>query len=78
MEGERVGDMEGPGIVCLGLLVLNALCALAIIFSEQKNPAAARAWIIILVFIPVLGFVLYLLLGQNLYKERLFVLKKKG
>ncbi|MBP2147156.1 cardiolipin synthase [Methanofollis sp. W23] len=69
--------MEGPGTVCPGLLVLNALCALLIIFFEQKNPAAARAWIIVLVFIPALGFVLYLLLGQNLYKERLFILKKK-
>ncbi|WP_265580718.1 cardiolipin synthase [Methanofollis aquaemaris] len=74
---EEVGDMGGPEIICPGLLVLNAVCALLIILFERKNPGAALAWIVVLVFIPVLGFVFYLLLGQNIYKERLFILKKK-
>ncbi len=34
------------------------------------------AWLLILYFIPVLGFGLYLLLGQNFRKDRMFKMKE--
>lgn len=54
---------------------INIPLALAIIFLERKNVSATWAWLMVLALIPGLGFVLYLLLGQNLSKQRMFDLK---
>ncbi len=45
--------------------------AFFILFFERKTASSAWAWILVLFFIPVLGFVLYLLFGKPLRKERL-------
>lgn len=46
--------------------------ALALIFLERRDPAATWAWLLVLFFIPVLGFIIYLLLGRRLRKKHLF------
>jgi cardiolipin synthase len=57
------------------LYVINIPFAISIIFIERKNPTAALAWLAVLFFIPALGFVLYLIFGQNFHREKLFKLK---
>lgn len=52
--------------------IINMLLAIVIIFIERKEPSATWAWLLILFFIPLLGFIIYLFLGQNLTRERLF------
>ncbi len=54
---------------------LNGIVAISLIFSRRKNPRAVWAWILALSFLPVLGLVLYLILGQDLYKSRMFRVK---
>ncbi|KYG33172.1 cardiolipin synthase [Alkalihalobacillus trypoxylicola] len=54
------------------LFVTNFFFASLLIFIERKDPAATWAWLLVLYFIPFLGFLIYLLLGQNLTRERLF------
>lgn len=44
---------------------------LLVLFFERKTATSAWAWILILFFIPVLGFVLYLLFGKTLRPGRL-------
>lgn len=39
---------------------------------ERRDPGATWAWLLVLFFIPGLGFLMYLLLGQNLTRSRLF------
>lgn len=57
----------------LGLvIILNMLFSVIVIFQEKRDPSSTWAWLLVLSFIPVLGFVLYLLLGQNLSRARLF------
>ncbi|MET3698403.1 cardiolipin synthetase 2 [Bacillus oleivorans] len=57
----------------LGLvIVLNIFFAILIIFRERRDPCTIWAWLLVLFFIPLLGFVLYLLLGQNLSRYQLF------
>ncbi|MGG5461997.1 cardiolipin synthase [Clostridium sp. B9] len=51
---------------------INILLILSIIFFERKNPSTTWAWILILTFIPVLGFIFYILFGQNITRERTF------
>ncbi|GIP21825.1 cardiolipin synthase [Paenibacillus sp. J22TS3] len=42
------------------------------IFMENRNPSSTLAWILLLVLLPVVGLVLYFLLGQNYFKRRKF------
>lgn len=60
-------------IVVIGIfLVLNVLLATFVVFLERKNPSSTWAWLMVLFFIPILGFILYIVFGQNLSKRRIF------
>ena len=54
------------------VLLLNILLAIIIIFLERKNPSSTWAWVLVLFFLPFVGFVLYLSLGRQLRKRHLF------
>lgn len=41
------------------------LCIVAVLFFERKNPASSLVWVLVLLFIPVGGFVFYLFLGSG-------------
>ena len=58
------------------LLAVNILFSLLIVFFQRRNPTTVWAWLLLLYFIPVLGFVLYLILGQNFHKDRMFKMKE--
>ncbi|MDE6312877.1 MAG: cardiolipin synthase [Lachnospiraceae bacterium] len=58
------------------LIYINMLLAIIIIFFERREPRTVWAWLLVLYFIPVLGFVLYLVLGQNMHKKRMFRIKE--
>ena len=64
-------------IVLLAMFfLLNLLSALSLIFIERKEPTTTWAWLIILIALPGIGFILYLLLGQNLSRQKIFREKK--
>ena len=42
----------------------NIFLAFVIIFLSRKNSSTTWAWVLVLMFIPVLGFILYLFLGR--------------
>ncbi|MDD1665188.1 MAG: PLDc N-terminal domain-containing protein, partial [Methanomicrobiales archaeon] len=54
---------------------INLIVAAGIVFVERRSPEIALAWVAILVFAPIFGFLLYVFLGQNFYRNRLFRLK---
>jgi cardiolipin synthase len=57
----------------LGLvLILNMVLATVIIFRERRDIGSTWAWLLVLYFIPLLGFILYLLFAQNYRRIRLF------
>lgn len=60
--------------IVLAILVFNFAAIITVIFFERKNPASSLAWILLLSFIPLLGFVLYLFLGSGFrfHKRRLY------
>jgi cardiolipin synthase len=37
----------------------------AVVFFERKNPSSTIAWVLVLVFLPVIGFVAYLFIGSG-------------
>lgn len=60
------------------ILVLNILLAIFVIFRERKDASSTWAWLLILFFIPGLGFLLYLLFGQNLSRNHMFQWKDQS
>lgn len=59
-------------IITTILFIVNILFASVLIFLERKDAGTTWAWLLILFFIPFIGFVIYLFLGQNLTRQRLF------
>lgn len=61
------------GSILIGLIVLlNTFFAIVMIFRERRDATSSWAWLLVLFFIPLLGFLLYLLFGQNLSRYRMF------
>lgn len=54
------------------LIILNVSFGFALIFLERKDPAATWAWLMVLTLLPFFGFLLYLLFGQNLQRQKIF------
>jgi len=48
---------------------------ISIILLENRNPAKSLSWVLVLLFIPLLGMFFYLMLGQN-YRKKKIISKK--
>lgn len=59
----------GLGVV---ILILNIIFSLSLIFIERRDPTTTWAWLLILNILPGLGFLIYILLGQNLSRQKIF------
>lgn len=55
---------------------INLLLSIVIVFFERKSPKSVWAWLLLLYFLPVLGFVFYLLLGADMKKRKMFRIKE--
>lgn len=60
------------------ILWINIILAILLVFFERRNPTSTWLWIMVLTFLPGLGFILYLFLGQDLSKKKLFKTNEKG
>lgn len=58
------------------LLFWNCLFSIVIVFFERRNPKSVWAWLLLLYTLPVLGFILYLFVGQDFHKRKMFKLKE--
>lgn len=54
-----------------GIILLNIVLAIVVIFTERRDAGATWAWLLILFFLPVIGFIVYLFFGR-LLKDRNF------
>lgn len=55
---------------------LTIVLMIVVLVLENDNPVRTIAWILILLYLPVVGFIFYLLFGRNWRKSRLF--NRKG
>lgn len=60
------------GLLAIGILVINVILAGFVVFFERRNPASSWAWLLVLLFIPVLGFLVYMIFGRNSGREKMF------
>lgn len=71
------GELLIWNFLSLIILLSDIVFILIVVFFERKNPSATLAWVMALVFLPVIGFILYLFLGQTYSKEKMFRIKKE-
>ena len=58
------------------LFLLAVVATIVVIVMDNRNPYKTLAWVLVLVFLPVIGLILYFFFGQDTRKERL--ISKKG
>lgn len=58
------------------LLYINLILSIVIVFFQRRDPKAVWTWLLALYFIPVFGILLYLLLGQDMRKSKMFRVKE--
>lgn len=58
----------------IAFYLLNLSLSVFILFRERKRPAQTWAWILVMTFIPILGFFLYLFFGRGLTKDKIYSL----
>ncbi|WP_070121781.1 cardiolipin synthase [Bacillus marinisedimentorum] len=54
------------------LFVLNIILASLVVFLERKDASSTWAWLMVLLFVPFLGFALYIIFGRKLRRKHLF------
>jgi len=60
-----------------GLLIFNILCIISIVFIERKKPSEIIGWILVITFLPVIGFAMYLLVGETTSKKMIVRFDRK-
>jgi cardiolipin synthase len=58
------------------ILIWNMIFAIIIVFFERRDPKSVWAWLLLLFFLPFVGFIFYLFLGQNMGKRKMFRVKE--
>lgn len=57
--------------------VFNIFLAFIIIFLERRGASSTWAWLLVLFFLPIVGFFLYLLFGRQIQRHSLFKLNEE-
>lgn len=75
MDSDVVIEIDALGFVTLGItlvIFLNIVLAIVTMFRERREPASLWAWILVMFFLPVLGFLLWMFVGRRLTKQKIF------
>lgn len=60
------------GDVMLFLIPINLILVFAMMFWERSNPRSTLLWMLVMLFVPALGFLAYLFIGQTFYSKYAF------
>lgn len=58
------------------LVFINFILAVIIVFFQRKDPKSVWTWLLFLYFIPIAGFIFYLLIGTDMHKQKMFRTKE--
>ena len=56
--------------------LLTIITIIFVLILENRSPSKTLSWILILFFLPVLGFIIYLIFGRNFRKKKIFARKE--
>ncbi len=54
------------------IIIADIIFLLMIFFNERNSPARVLLWAAVLIFLPIVGFVVYIVIGQTFYGEAKF------
>lgn len=61
-------------LILVGLFVLNTTAALITVFRKPRSISSVLAWIMTLLFLPGIGFIIYLFCGRGINGQKVFQL----
>lgn len=64
-------------VILVLVYILNLLSILYMIFEERRNANELLVWIFILNIMPIVGFVLFLIMGRRIHRPNMFGIRKK-
>ena len=53
------------------IYAINFIFIFTVLFLERKTATSRLAWIMVLAFIPIVGFIFYLVFNQNLARTHI-------
>ena len=62
-------------VLIVALYAYTIVSTISVLLLENRNPAKSLSWMLVLLFIPVIGMFFYLLLGQD-YRKKKIISKK--
>ena len=68
---EQITDFLSKISITAVIYIINFVFIIAVIFFERKTSTATLAWIMVLAFLPVIGFIFYLVFNQNLSRTHI-------
>ena len=74
---EAIGIAKGIGEwIYNNTFYINIILGIIIIFFQRRDPTSVWAWLLLLYFIPIVGFFLYLVIGHDYHKSKMFRIKE--
>lgn len=64
-------------LIILAIYIINTLFAIMTVFRKPRDIAATWAWLLVLILLPVIGFILYMFTGRGLSNKGIFKMRKK-
>jgi len=55
---------------------ITILTVILVLILENRSPTKTLSWILILVFLPIVGFIIYLIFGRNFRKKKIYARKE--
>lgn len=62
-------------IMFIALYLYTLITTISVLLLENRNPVKSLSWVLVLLFLPVMGLVFYLIFGQNFKKQK--IIKKR-
>ncbi|WHQ78163.1 PLDc N-terminal domain-containing protein [Latilactobacillus curvatus] len=59
------------------IIYVNAVLAFITVFRKPRDISATWAWLLVLVFLPIIGFIVHAFVGRRLPKNRLFQIQEQ-
>ena len=72
-----ISDQAAVTTIAVLLYFINFLLTVSLIFLERRNAQSVWAWVLVLFFIPFVGFILYMLFGRTIYRQQIFKLDEE-
>ncbi|MGJ9456894.1 cardiolipin synthase [Oceanobacillus sp. CF4.6] len=65
-------DSEIINVIVLLVIISNLIFAAVVLFTEKREIGATWAWIMAIIFIPIVGLIFYLFLGRQLKHKNIY------